>query len=67
MNFDDLKVIGANTLCMIMLRVENVNASLQTVLILLTIGYTIVRTINEIKKLKHKKYGEADSGVSSQD
>lgn len=67
MNFDDFKVIGANTLCMIMLRVENVNASLQTILILLTIGYTIVRTINEIRKLKNKKYGEADSGVSSQD
>lgn len=57
--FEDIKVIAANATCMVVLAVNNINNNLQTVLFLATISYTIVRTVNEVKKFKHKKYGEA--------
>lgn len=55
---DDVKVLGANFFCMALLGINNLNQSLQSVLFFLTILYTIIRTINEIKKYKYKKYGE---------
>jgi hypothetical protein len=48
---EDLKVIGANALCMIVLQVNSLNIELQTILFLVTIIYTIIRIVNEIKKL----------------
>lgn len=59
LHFEDLKVIGANATCMVILAINNINTHLQTVLFLATISYTVVRTVNEIKKFKYKKYGEA--------
>ena len=55
LQIEDLKVIAANTVCMVMLSINNINTELQTILFLATIGYTIVRTINEIKKFKKYK------------
>ena len=63
---DDLKVFSANAVCVIMLNIINMNAGLQSILLLATICYTVVRTINEIQKFKDKKNGKADS-VKSDD
>ena len=52
---DDVKVLTANFTCMVMLNLSNMNTDLQSVLFLATIGYTLVRTINEIQKLRNKK------------
>jgi hypothetical protein len=49
---EDVKVIGINALCMIAMRVTTINETLQTLVLLATIGYTLVRTINEIQKFK---------------
>jgi hypothetical protein len=48
---EDLKVIGANALCMVVLQVNSLNIELQTILFLVTIIYTVIRIVNEIKKL----------------
>ena len=49
---EDIKVIGINTLCMITMHFTTINETLQTIVLLFTIGYTLVRTINEIQKFK---------------
>ena len=61
--FDDVKVLGANFFCMVLLGISNFNQNLQSVLFFATICYTVIRTINEIKKYKYKKYGEDSSGA----
>ena len=58
-HFDDIKVLGANTICMVLAKIQNMNDSLQAILFFATIAYTVVRTVNEINKLK--KDGKADS------
>jgi hypothetical protein len=50
---EDVKVIGINTLCMVAMRVTTINETLQTLVLLATIGYTLVRTINEIQKFNN--------------
>ena len=50
---EDIKVIGVNTLCMVAMRVTTINETLQTLVLLATIGYTLVRTINEIQKFNN--------------
>lgn len=50
---EDIKVIGINTLCMVAMRVTTINETLQTLVLLATIGYTLVRTINEIQKFNN--------------
>ena len=62
-HFDDIKVLGANTICMVLAKIQNMNDSLQAILFFATIAYTVVRTINEINKLK--KDGKADSNNDS--
>jgi hypothetical protein len=62
-HLDDIKVLGANTICMVLLKMEEINTILQSILFFATITYTIIRTINEVKKLK--KNGEADSNNDS--
>ena len=62
-HLDDIKVLGANTICMVLLKMEEINTVLQSILFFATIAYTIIRTINEVKKLK--KNGEADSNNDS--
>ena len=57
---DDVKVLTANFTCMVMLNLSNMNTDLQSVLFLATIGYTLVRTVNEIQKFRNKD-GKADS------
>ena len=49
---EDLKVIGANTLCFITINTADLNILLQTILLLATIIYTLGRTLNEYKKYK---------------
>ena len=58
-HFDDIKVLGANTICMVLAKIQNMNDSLQAILFFATIAYTVVRTVNEINKLK--KDGKEDS------
>ena len=60
LELDDLKVIGANILCMVVLEIKTINVELQTLLFICTIVYTLVRTANEIKKLINKKNGKTD-------
>lgn len=50
---EDIKVIGINTLCMVAMRVTTINETLQTLVLLATIGYTLVRTVNEIQKFNN--------------
>ena len=52
LQIEDIKVIGFNTLCMITMRFTTINEALQTLVLLATISYTLVRTINEIQKYK---------------
>tara|TARA_R110000868_G_scaffold3103_2_gene20697 strand:- start:9531 stop:9728 length:198 start_codon:yes stop_codon:yes gene_type:complete len=53
LQIEDIKVIGFNTLCMITMRFATINEALQTFVLLATIGYTLVRTINEIQKFNN--------------
>lgn len=46
----DLKVVGANVLCFITIKTIDLNVGSQTILLLATIIYTLVRIINEYKK-----------------
>jgi hypothetical protein len=55
---DDIKVLGANTMCMVLAKIQDMNDTLQSVLFFATIAYTVVRTVNEINKFK--KDGKAD-------
>jgi hypothetical protein len=50
---EDVKVIGINALCMVAMRTTTINETLQTIILLATIGYTLVRTINEIQKFNN--------------
>ncbi len=60
---DDIKVLGANAICMVLLKIQDINDTLQSILFFATIAYTIVRTVNEIKKFKAN--GKTDSGNDS--
>ena len=60
-NIDDLKVLGANVGCMVMLGINSINANLQSVLFFSTIIYTIVRTLNEVIRFKDKQDDDATS------
>ena len=60
LELDDLKVIGANALCMVVLEIKTINVELQTLLFICTIVYTLVRTVNEVKKMINKKDGKTD-------
>ena len=60
-NIDDLKVLGANVGCMVMLGINSINANLQSVLFFSTIIYTIVRTLNEIIRFKDKQDDDTTS------
>jgi hypothetical protein len=67
-HFDDIKVLGANTICMVLAKIQNINDSLQSILFFATIAYTIIRTINEINKFKKNgKANSTDESSSSQD
>ena len=59
---EDIKVIGINTLCMITMRFTTINEALQTLVLLATIGYTLVRTINEIQKYKDNGKSKSSDG-----
>lgn len=52
---DDIKVVTANVVCMVMVQLENLNTVLQAILIVATITYTVARTVNEIKKIQEKR------------
>ena len=58
-HLDDIKVLGANTICMVLLKIQDMNTALQTILFFATIAYTVVRTINEVKRFK--KDGKANN------
>ena len=56
--FEDLKVLGANLVCIISLQISTIPHDLQSILFIATIVYTVVRIANEVKKFMHKKYTE---------
>jgi fucose permease len=58
-HFDDIKVLGANTVCMVLAKIHDMNGTLQSILFFATIAYTVVRTVNEINKLKKDKTDES--------
>jgi len=64
---EDLKVIGANTLCMVILQVNSLNIELQSILFLVTIIYTMIRIVNEIKKLITNGKTNGGSAESSEE
>lgn len=67
-HFDDIKVLGANTVCMVLLKIQDMNTVLQSILFFATIAYTMVRTINEVKKFKENgKANSANDTDSKQD
>jgi hypothetical protein len=53
--FEDVKVISANAICMVILSMQNINSFLQSVLFIATIIYTIIRIVNEVKNGKVNK------------
>jgi hypothetical protein len=61
---EDIKVLSINTFCMVAFHITNVNQYLQSILLLGTIGYTIVRTINELDKYRDNKNGK---GIDNED
>lgn len=67
LEIEDIKVIGANALCMIALQIQQINVELQTILFLATIGYTLIRTVNEVQKFLRERNGKADSGSTESD
>ena len=67
LEIEDVKVLGANIVCMIALEINAMNIELQSILFLATIGYTIVRTANEIQKFIRERNGKADSGPTEPD
>ena len=62
--FEDVKVVSANAICMTILSIENINSLLQSVLFISTIIYTIVRIAKEVKKNKDDNTG-SDKEVRS--
>ena len=62
--FEDVKVVGANAICMTILSIENINSLLQSILFISTIVYTIVRIAKELKKKKDDNTG-SDKEVRS--
>lgn len=58
LDMDDIKVVGANLVCMVILNIEKINEELQAIVFICTITYTFIRIINEIKKFM---YGKASS------
>lgn len=67
LEIEDVKVLGANIVCMIALEINAMNIELQSILFLATIGYTIVRTANEIQKFIRERNGKADVGSAEPD
>ena len=67
LEIEDIKVLGANALCMIALQIQQINVELQTILFLATIGYTLVRTVNEVQKFIRERHGKADGGPTEPD
>lgn len=67
LEIEDVKVLGANIICMIALEINAMNIELQSILFLATIGYTIVRTANEIQKFIRERNGKADSNPTEPD
>lgn len=67
LEIEDIKVLGANIVCMIALEINAMNIELQSILFLATIGYTIVRTANEIQKFIRERNGKADGGSAEPD
>lgn len=61
LEIDDLKVIGANMVCMVVLEIKTINIELQTVLFIATIIYTLIRTINEVQKFIRERDGKTNS------
>lgn len=59
---EDIKVIGVNTLCMIATRITTINESLQALVLMATICYTLVRTVNEIQKYKDNGKSKSSDG-----
>jgi hypothetical protein len=62
---DDLKVYGVNTVCVIVLRLKDMTPELSALLLITTIAYTIVRTINEIQKFRNN--GKANKSSTEED
>jgi len=63
-HIDDIKVISANAVCMILLHIQQINYPLQTLVLLTTFIYTAIRTVNEIQKYKDgKAKKEEDRGT----
>lgn len=62
LQIEDIKVIGFNTLCMITMHFTTINEALQTFVLLATIGYTLVRTVNEIQKYKDNGKSKSSDG-----
>jgi hypothetical protein len=52
---NDIKVFGANIICMILAKAQNVNANLQSILLMMTIMYTVARTVTEVQKYYNNK------------
>lgn len=63
---EDIKVLSINTFCMVAFHISHVNEYLQSLLLLGTIAYTVVRTINEIQKYTDNKDGKSKS-INNQD
>jgi hypothetical protein len=57
---NDIKVFGANTLCMVLLKVQNVNTKLQAILLFMTIMYTIARIVTEVQKYNNNKIKQTE-------
>jgi hypothetical protein len=67
LEIDDLKVIGANIACMIVLEIKTINIELQTLLFICTIIYTLIRTINEVQKFIREKNGKTNIDSADSD
>lgn len=61
LDMEDIKVVGANLVCMVVLNIQQINAELQAILFISTITYTVIRIINEIIKFKNGKKHSDDS------
>lgn len=57
---NDIKVFGANTLCMVLLKIQNVNTKLQAILLFMTIMYTIARIVTEVQKYNNNKIKQTE-------
>ena len=59
--FEDVKVVSANVICMTILSIENINSLLQSGLFIATIIYTVIRIVNEVKNGKTRSSESANS------